>query len=201
MGSSNCTVVGQRYNNNSYSNSSAYAGANSTNYYTYSMQFTTPNFTGVSKKLTLNMYIRMQTEYYTDVNIRYALLTSDANISSYMDVVGAVTDSNQIVSGVYPTMHLTSTYTYYTLELDLKTLAPNTTYYLVLWGSGDNKRNSLLRVGESTYHVITIECDDGLIYIDTSSGLEACQCYFDNGTGWDLYLPYVDTDTGWDQCV
>lgn len=207
MGSSNCTVVGQVYANNnggwgSYGPSAPYAGANSTNKYTWMMQFTTPSFTGVCKKLTINLSAKIQSSYYTTINIRYALLSSDANRDSYKNKLGAIEDSNQISTGIYPTMNLTSAYQHFTLELDLKTLTPDTTYYLILWGSSNGtSTNTLTNMNTAENHIIVIHYDDGLLYIDDGTNLVSHQCYIDNGTGFDLYLPYVDTGTGWDQCL
>lgn len=211
MASSNCTIVGQDWAMNKgvlgddFGSNAGYAGANSSTCYTYILQFKTPSFTGVAKKISINMYVKAQV--HLSATLRYALTTSVDNISSYQNYGGQTTypevtkdnDPNQITYGLFELTNLDkNTHTHYTLELDATTLSPDTAYYLVLWGPNNV---SLIGVGEAEYHTVVLDYDDGLVYIDTGSGLEAYQAFVDNGTGWDLLLPHEDNGTGWVQCV
>lgn len=131
----NCTIIGQAWGQGSlstYSKNPAYAGWQSTQGWAYVLKFTTPTFSGTSKSIEFG--IRMKKGYGETVNLRYAICTSDANATSYMNTTEAVNDANQIVTGTTTQSGLTTdTYALKTFTVQTSALASNTTYYLILW--------------------------------------------------------------------
>ena len=208
MGSVNCTIVGQKGRGGSdYKTNAQYMGYRGTYSDDYVLSFTTGDFTGVCKSITFNIRCG-NTSISGTRTYRFALLSSDANaIGATSDtnyyycqygVPTDVTEPNQIIKGTIAWSDIGKD-SIKTLTIATTALRSNTTYYLVLWAYSSEP--SMITISQTIHHSVILEYDDGLIYIDTGSGLEAYQCYIDNGTGWDLYLPYVDTGTGWDQCL
>ena len=82
MGTTTCTIVGQKYRGGtSYTANAAYVGYGGGTCNDYVLAFTTGNFTGVSKSITFE--IKMSNGTITPTSstrtYRYALLSSDAN--------------------------------------------------------------------------------------------------------------------------
>lgn len=194
------TVVSQAYGYSSLSDyttyNPAYAGYGSGNRYAYVLQFVTPEFIGASESAAFD--IVMGKGVGDNVNLHYAICTSDANITSYMNTTEAVSDENQITSGTLTIEGLVVAYEYKTLTITTSALKPSTTYYLILWGSEDTGIEIRQVNSEWGEHSVTIGYNLGVVYIDNGSGLEAYQAYIDNGTGWDLCIPHIDNGTGWD---
>ena len=136
----------------SYSSGNALAGGNGY-YYVYGLRFTTPNFTGTSSKIVFEMqFIKAS---YTNSDFRYALLSSDINISNYHNTGNAVSDANQIANGIWSLRELNDSYKSYSLTIDTTLLNPNTTYYLVLWDYFGGYEYAA-EVAPPNYHSITI---------------------------------------------
>lgn len=138
-----CSIIGQTYatGNGTFgayaTTGNKYAGANSSSIYAYILQFETGNFSGKSEKLEINLSVK--TMYHADLDLRYALATSDENKNSYRSTFNAVSDPNQIATGSFDMTGLsTSAYNVRTLSIDTADLKPNTTYYLFLWGPDRN---------------------------------------------------------------
>ena len=127
----NCSFIGQCYatGNGAFGEYSTtadkLAGSNSAGYYAYVLQFQTGNFTGDCEKLDLNLSLK--TMYHANLNLRYALATSDANRNSYRSTYAEVADDNQITSGVFALTGLTNAYQVRTLSIETDALEPNTT--------------------------------------------------------------------------
>lgn len=162
MASVNCTLVGQAYAHNSgifgeYSPTAfAYAGANSSNYYVGAIKITTPDFKGKFEKLSLNLYIKSQ--YHANINLRYALCSSDANKLDYRRTYNEVSDEYQLASGILAMTGMsTSAYKYYTLEIEPEAMQPSTDYYLFFWGT--NNASFVTISGETNRHDISVIYD------------------------------------------
>lgn len=136
----NCSIIGQKSRGgNTYGSVAVYLGHNGT-YYEYTMAFTTGDFKGISNSITFN--IRLKNSAYADgttKNFRYALLTSDENVTGnkaatnyYYETIKDVEDPNQIAKGIvsFPNMRLE---TDKVITINTDALQPNTTYYLVIW--------------------------------------------------------------------
>lgn len=173
-------------------------------YYTTIIKFKTPNFP-VAASEYLKFTIRIHSYNPTGiVDLRYAVCTSDKNYSSYYNVYGEVSDSNQLETGVVTWN--SSTGVYYELTVNNRKFKANTEYYLFLWSatSDENNHVTLNTAGwTSQYapgHVIELGYNRGIVYIDNGAELSYYQCYIDNGSGWDVYIPYIDNGTTWDLC-
>lgn len=194
------TVVGQAYGYstlNGYTTyNPAYAGFGSNNRYAFVLQFITPEFIGASESIAVDMVMGIGVG--ENVDLRYAICTSDANITSYMGTTATVNDENQVASGTLTIEGLTAVLEKETLTINTSALKPSTTYYLILWGAGDTGVEIRQVNSEWGDHSVSMGYNTGLVYIDNGSGLEAYQAYIDNGTGWDLCIPHIDNGTGWD---
>lgn len=156
-----CSIIGQTYatGNGTFgayaTTGNKYAGANSSSYYAYILQFQTGDFTGDCEKLDLNLSIKSM--YHANLTLRYALATSDENKNSYRSTTNEVTDSNQIASGQFALNGLsTSAYQTHTLSIDTDALEPGTVYYLFLWGTNKSSGTNL---DVTASHSVTVQFD------------------------------------------
>lgn len=141
MATKACTIVNQGWGNvnlnQGYGTGPAYAGLASGTYFVTSLKFTTPTFAGVPASIDFTIVMGLSGYDEKSSRLRYALCTSDANIKSYENTAAAVTDPNQITSGITVVSGGLSAYdTTNTITVDASAIKPNTTYYLVLW-AGD----------------------------------------------------------------
>ena len=198
--STNCTIVGHTFGYADFANYSVYqpcyAGYNNYNYYAYVMKFTTPAFAGASESIDFNIW--MYRGQGTDVTLRYAICSSDANKDLYRETSSAVTDSYKIKSGTVKLSGMSSTKECRTITVSTTGLEPSKTYYLMLWAYNQTGVE-LLEVNSAWgSYSVTLRYNGGVVWIDTGSKFEAYQCYIDNGTSWDLYIPYIDNGSSWD---
>lgn len=157
------------------------------------IKFTTPDFSGVSTSLDVNLSTK---GWSGEANrpMRYALCTSDYNHNNYLRATADVYDPNQIVRG---SMVLIDYFSPFTIQTDK--LKGNTEYYLIFWISPP------VVAGESSgfiaeaapYHGIAVNYTYGVVHIDTGTGFDKYTCYIDNGTDWELAIPYIDDGTNW----
>lgn len=157
----NCSIIGQTHatGNGTFgayaTTGNKYAGANSSSYYAYILQFQTGDFTGDCEKLDLNLSVKSM--YHANLTLRYALATSDENKNSYRSTTSEVTDNNQIASGQFALNGLsTSAYRTHTLSIDTDALEPGTTYYLFLWGTNKSSGTNL---DVTANHTVTVYFD------------------------------------------
>lgn len=157
-----CTVVGQCYNSNAYSTeSSSYAGFNYNNvYYTYRMQFITPAFVEPSSKINFRIkwYNEPDVAGGTDLSLRWALMTSDNQLSKYRNTKDEVADStDRLATGRVEFFGITKDNMYTELSVETSALKPNTTYFLYFWGDGSTKKQQNYgTVDHSTEHTVTV---------------------------------------------
>lgn len=191
------TIVAQTgYNGgwNSYGSAAMYAGKESGVYYPYILKFTTPDFVGVSEKITIHLGVIKG--YHDSPTLRYSVCTSDANRDKYINTYSNVSDSYKIANGTITMSGISTSMKTFSVSFYTTELQPNTTYYLYLYGYASY--SMWVTIMETSNHSIWVGWNAGLVYIDNGSSLEAYQCYVDNGTSWDLVIPYVDNGTGWD---
>lgn len=185
------------YNTTDY----GYAGSNYSEYNTYILKFTVPEFVGVSESVAISLSM-VQSSGGASVTLRYALCTSDANKDKYCDTYSAVSDTYQVKSGTIALTDLVTSGSYKTITIDTSKVSSNSTYYLVLWAytsTSDPNHVQFPRL-DLTTPSITLNYNTGLVYIDNGSGFEPYEIYIDNGKSWDRYIAYVDNGTSWDQC-
>jgi len=167
-------------------------GMSSSTYNASLIQIPAFSFTGKGDKLAISFYLyHKETHTY-----RWALCTSMENKASYQKTKSAVTDRTQIACGTFKLTVSSDNY-YVTTGFEITADIPaNVPLYLYIWA---------YEAGGVAPHIInsqditvTLTYSEGLVYIDSGSGLEAYQPYIDNGSGWDLCQPYVDNGSGWD---
>ena len=140
MASATGSVLGTIWygGNTSYAtNQVAYAGYDGGTHRVTAIKLTTPAFSGDPTALVLNMYPYKGVG--TDVTLRWAICTSDANYSKYCGTSSAVTDANQIASGTVDISSISSSVSSSskkTLTLSSTKLKASTTYYVMLWSAG-----------------------------------------------------------------
>lgn len=207
MATQSCTVIGQSYGSSiSYSTgATANAGFNYNNvYYPYILKFAAPAFIGVASALVFNLSIcqgKRNGANSTAVSLRYSICKSDANYSRYDKTTAAVSDANQIATGTINLTGLTSSYTAKAISIPTTGLESDTTYYLILWGddTGDYSQDYCY-IGPAKDHTVSLDFNQGLVYIDNGTSWDAYEVYIDNGTSWDKYIPYIDDGTSWNLC-
>lgn len=186
-----------------YADEFGFAGYNS-GYDTTFLRFTTPDFSGSRPVLYFNFRTGYMNYRGDEVELRYALCTSDANYLNYMKTNSDVEDENQIATGtaVFDTVgpggmsnyiETTTGRAYLTIEgVEIK---KNTTYYLILWAA--TSANAYTGIVPMT---VAVGYDNGTVYINDGAGLAAYQPYIDNGESWDLVIPHIDEGTAWSPC-
>lgn len=194
------SVVGQTYYDGGwkeYSSSIGMVGYAGNKYFTYILQFTTPEYVGTSESVTISF--QLQASGSTTANLYWSLCTSDENRDRYVNTTSAyVYDSMSIEMSPIQFSDLSTTaFTARSIEIHTTKLKPSTTYYLVMWGATYHT-DSLVLVGGTNDVSVSIAYTSGLVYIDNGSGFEAYQCYVDNGSSWDLCIPYIDNGVSWD---
>ena len=196
-----CTIVGHAYAYGSigdYNQNVAYAGcaygAEYYAYYGYVQKFTIGDFLGASESINFTML--MSIGIGTDVTLRYALCSSDANKNSYVGTKNAVVDQNQIVNGTFSLAGLSASVEARTITVPVTGLQPNTTYYLMLWASNDTGV-SFKGISSAWGNYSTdLDYNSGLAWI----GDDPYQCYVRNGSNWDLCIPHVRDGADWHIC-
>ena len=182
-------------------NGSAYTGSTGDSYYTTKITFETPTFSGITDNITFHLAMaKVDAANTSDVTLRYAICSSDANKASYCNTYSAVSDANQLVTGTAKISGLKTTVDYYDISVNTSKLSSGKTYYLFLWASTSKSNPTFLVIQPTAAvnHTISITVNKGLVYIDNGTSFEAYQVYIDNGSGWDLYIPYIDNGSSWD---
>lgn len=201
----NCSVIEWAYYDTYYNEWKegavvGYGGQYSPYYYTYRLSFTTPDFTGISEQMQFvweNTFLVSESAY-----LRYAILSSDVNISEYTMTANEVVDENQVISGIWGTVAGMDSVK--SLTVSTANLKRNTQYYLVIWtgvASTADQRIYLTGNADDMIESMTVnlvyEELSSVAYIDNASELESYQCYIEDGTSWDEYEAYVDDGTSW----
>lgn len=161
----NCTIVGQCYNGSAstaYGTSTAYAGFNyNSEYYTYRLQFTTPEFTGKSTQLTFNIQWRkpnVNGSTVADFSLRWALMTTDDQLSLYKDHKNEVADATDRLATGRVDLNVPADYTVASFTIETTQLTPNTTYFLYMWGDGSTgKQQNYSRATPTSNHTVVLE--------------------------------------------
>lgn len=192
-----CNIVGHAYSYTTlgdYNQGVAYAGYAGSLYYAYVQKFTTGGFLGASESVNFTMYV---TNGVGDsVTLRYAICSSDSNKNAYCGTSKIVVDQNQIVNGTITVSNLSAEVERRIITIPVTALKANTTYYLMLWASG-NTGISLKGISSAWGNFSTeVGYNSGLAWI----GADAYQCYVRNGSNWDLCIPYIREGVDWHIC-
>lgn len=182
----------------------AYAGRSSYDggkRWVYSLMFSTPNFVGVSEELMFD--ITMCLGIGLTAELRYAICVSDSNLANYLNTTEAVSDENQVATGILSFTDMPEDPTNKNFKISTTRLKSKTIYYLVLWSAGDSGV-TIKSINNPAYDkpTVTLGYNIGLVYIKTADdeAPEPHQAYIYNGEVWELYIPNIRGDDGWDQC-
>jgi len=170
----------------------AYAGHANGVYYAAEFSFTTPDFVGLSKSITLSFSTKYSYDRYP--YFRYAICSSDANYHRYAKTMSSVSDPYQIAAGTAQWGYLNATYSDHEITISCEKLKPNTTYYVFLWAY---TTNDLAVYDLPMEHWFYITYDQGLVRIDDGEKILTAVPYIDNGTEWVRAMPYIDTGESW----
>ena len=158
MGSSACTIVGQKGRANAYTTTGGfYCGViteSSTKYYNYCLKFTTPTFTGTSSSVKFTISAMDNQPENSTVVLRYALCSSDANFSKYQ-TSGTPSDSYQIKTGT-ASFAVSSSYKNCSFTVSTTALKSNTTYYLIIYSRAGYTSQNSIHIRASSYHSATL---------------------------------------------
>lgn len=136
----------------------------------YRLEFVTPSFTGVSEQM---QFVWENTQTSTgSAYLRYALLSSDANVDKYIDTTGEVVDEHQIVSGVWGTV--SATVDTKSLSIPTDSLESNTKYHLIIWPGAKQQETYFSYGSNLTVNLVYNESvlthpDTNCIYLGTST--------------------------------
>lgn len=211
MSNSNCEIIGHKHNTDTkyYYDTTKDVGGSA--YNVYCLRFKTPYFVGILEELVISLKTNKNANYDTGW-FRYALCTSDANLSKYCSAQNSdvTTDDYQIASGVVTftgvnTAGAINDIRISTTELDMR---PQTDYYLIMWVyKYDSEIDSedipgiLLHIQPCDNHTATAVVIDGLVYIDNEHGFHVCRPYINTDTGRLFFkiVKEVDADTEVDE--
>lgn len=197
-----CIIVGHAYSDyhlGEYHRDVAYAGcAGGSSYYAYVQKFTTPAFIGASESVSFEIILRIAIG--TDVTLRYALCTSDANKDLYVGVKTDVLDPNQVTKGIITWNGVGSEGETRSIVAHTSALRGDTTYYLMVWAYDGTGVSIMAPSSVWGDFSTTLGYNSGLVWIDTGETSVASQVYIDDGTDYSLYIPYLDTGSSWEQC-
>ncbi len=105
-----------------------YCGKDASYYEVGVWKFVMPAFTGVSTSANFGVYVYSSA---SNLRLRWALCSSDANKTSYCNTSGAVSEGYQLASG---TVNSSGTgYRTLTFTANTSAIKSNTTYYLIIW--------------------------------------------------------------------
>jgi uncharacterized repeat protein (TIGR02543 family) len=158
---SSVTIVGQAHMTQSLtfsewsvgSSGLKYTGYGNSNHWIYGLQVTMPTFTGTATNILFNINFKKNSVASADLN--WALVRNLDNITSYRFTKNAVTDSNQIASGVIELKNLISSGSVYHIDIDTTELQSNQTYYLLIWAKTDGIVDVNPTVNHSVYVTTT----------------------------------------------
>lgn len=174
----------------------AYAGFNGGSLHcAYILRFDVPEFSGFSEELKLELVAR--NGIGTDVALRWAICSSDANRESYHNTTEAVIDENQLDSGIVTFSNMSSTVEKKTVRLKTGKLRTGGTYYLILWATGGT---GMTVRAVSTGHSIAIGYNLGVIRVKTGGAVKAHMAFVKIGGKIRQVIPYVMTADGVKPC-
>lgn len=195
MATRHCTNLALAYSTDGWvygTDNRSYAGfAGGVQYAVSILRFDAPAIPGTVKNL--NVSLIMTKGINSDVTLRWALCTSDANREKYRSTYGEVADENQIASGTIHIEGLTGTGETRLFDIPVENIGKGT-WYLILW-AGDEGGGIFLEPVSSDKgnYSVSIICTGGILWIKTAGGVKPFGVY--NGERKRL-TPYIKTESG-----
>ena len=170
---------------------SAYAGATGGTVYGVTvLRFDVPAFSGLSE--AVDVALISYTGLGTDVTLRWALCTSDANRELYMKTTEEVADSYQVGSGTISIPDVTSTSEARKFQVPTTKIKGGNTYYLFLWAY--NQTGLSIRAASSGWgeHSVSVGYNLGVVRLKDKRYM----VYVKLGGVARQMIPYVKTPSG-----
>lgn len=194
MATRRCTNLAMAYSTDGWvygTDSEAYAGFGGGVQYAVSiLRFDAPAVPGKAKSLDLSLVMRKGIN--SDVTLRWALCTSDANRETYRSTTNTVADENQIASGTILMEGLTSTPEARTFQIPVQGIGKGT-WYLILWAYEQGGIFLEPVSSDKGNYSVSIICTGGSLRIETADGVKAFGVY--NGERKRM-TPYIETESG-----
>lgn len=172
-----------------------YAGfAGSGLYCVYILRFYVPAFSGVSEGLTAGLY--MSSGMGSNVTLRYALCTSDANRNKYLSTTAAVTDTNQIATGTVSISNVTSDVAKKEINFKTGNIKGGRTYYLILWAAGDTGVSIKQFNSAWGNHSVTVGYNIGVVRLKVNGQVKSYMVFVKVSGALKQMIPYVKTASG-----
>lgn len=186
----------------SWSDYDSYSGnagrATSGLYYTTIVKFYAPIFTGTAFYVTVALPFKKGAGANTSTTLRWALAVGDNNKNNYINTYAAVSDPNQVASGVITISGLSSTSLTHILPIPIPawyTMPSGQVFCLFLWAgsSADFSQANLItsEVGA------TVAFNGNVVKVCENGSWNNYQAYVCNGTGWDGYKPMIHNGSSW----
>ena len=172
----------------------AYAGCAGGNLYLpYILRFEIPAFEGVSEALEVALVCNSGVG--ETVQLRYALCSSDTNKEKYLNTSGAVSDDNQIATGVAVFSGMSTDVVTRSFQVPTTKLKAGT-WYLILWAY--NETGLSIRAVKSDWgsHSVALGYNIGIARIRTASGVKQNAVYAKTLSGIKQMTPYIQTAAG-----
>lgn len=200
-----CAVAGREWSHNGsftaeYAQGAGYAGYNGVYYYVYILKFTTPEFSGRGKSVSVSLPCSELTG--SEAVLRWALCSSDANSGSYAYAYGEVADDSRIAMDTLKLSGLTSDAVNTELALEAA-LEPGTEYYLYLWAAADDSGDTggAVQLGDSENIAVTLGYLAGSVLVQTSEGIKTAYVdVYQNGKWHENCIPEAYLDGTWKTC-
>ena len=157
------------------------------------LRFDVPAISGTSKGL--NVGVVVDKAIGSDVKLRYAVCTSDANRESYRSTTGAVSDANQVATGIITLSDLSSTTARKEFSIDVE-LPGGKTYYLILWASEQTGVFVNAESSELGYHSVTVLYNGGVVRLKVNGQVKPYMVFVKVSGSLKQMIPYVKTASG-----
>ena len=157
------------------------------------LRFDAPYVPGASEALDLSLAVRKSGN--SNVRLRWAVCTSDANKEKYRSTTNTVADKNQIASGTILLDNLTDKDTVYTrtFQIPVEGIGKGT-WYLILWAyESSGAWLEPISTDKGSYGISVVCAAGGVVRVKTADGVKAFAVY--NGKRKQL-IPYVKTASG-----
>lgn len=157
------------------------------------LRFDAPYVPGASEALDLSLAVRKNGN--SNVRLRWAVCTSDANKEKYRSTTNTVADKNQIASGTILLDNLTDKDTVYTrtFQIPVEGIGKGT-WYLILWAyESSGAWLEPISTDKGSYGISVVCAAGGVVRAKTADGVKAFAAY--NGRRKRL-IPYAKTASG-----
>lgn len=176
-------------------NGTAYVG--DTGYgqqYAYALRFDVPAFAGVSEELDVALVCRIGKG--TDVTLRWALCTSDANRGLYAGTTAEVADSNQIAAGTVTIRGVSTAVTTKSFQLPVTKITGGGTYYLILWAYNATGLGIRAVSSSNGSHSVSLGYNVGVLRVKTAKDVKMYGIYVKLNGEVKQCIPYIKTPSG-----